>query len=79
MPRENLWLAQTPQAFRAKVIIDAYANAEEKGLRVTDDASLVEAMGLDVKIVMGSYKNIKITTPEDLIFAEAILKGTPNN
>ena len=74
IPRENLWLAQTPQAFRAKIIIDAYANAEEKGLRGTDDASLVEAMGLDVKIVMGSYENIKITTSEDLIFAEAILK-----
>ena len=74
MPRENLWLAQTPQAFSAKIIIDAYANAERKGLRGTDDASLVEAMGLDVKIVMGSYENIKITTPEDLIFAEAIKK-----
>jgi len=74
VPRENLWLAQTPQAFRAKIIIDAYANAEEKGLMGTDDASLVEAMGLDVKIVMGSYENIKITTPEDLVFAEAIKK-----
>lgn len=72
VPRENLWLAQTPQAFSAKVIIDAYANAREKGIRGTDDASLVEAMGLDVKIVMGSYENIKITTPEDLLFAEAI-------
>lgn len=74
MPRGNLWLAQTPQAFSAKIIIDAYANAEEKGIRGTDDASLVEAMGLDVKIVMGSYENIKITTPEDLVFAEAIKK-----
>lgn len=74
VPRENLWLAQTPQAFSTKVIIDAYANAREKGLMGTDDASLVEAMGLDVKIVMGSYENIKITTPEDLIFAEAIKK-----
>ena len=72
VPREDLWLAQTPQAFSAKVIIDAYANAREKGIRGTDDASLVEAMGLAVKIVMGSYKNIKITTPEDLLFAEAI-------
>jgi len=74
VPRENLWLAQTPQAFSAKLIIDAYANAGEKGIRGTDDASLLEAMGLDVKIVMGSYENIKITTPEDLVFAEAILK-----
>ena len=74
MPRENLWLAQTPQAFSAKVIIDAYANAREKGIKGTDDASLVEAMGLDVKIVMGSYENIKITTAEDLVFAEAILR-----
>lgn len=74
MPRGNLWLAQTPQAFSTKIIIDAYANAEEKGIRGTDDASLVEAMGLGVKIVMGSYENIKITTPEDLGFAEAIKK-----
>ncbi|MDT8316658.1 MAG: 2-C-methyl-D-erythritol 4-phosphate cytidylyltransferase [bacterium] len=74
VPRENLWLAQTPQAFRAKLIIGAYANAREKGIRGTDDASLLEAIGVDVKIVMGSYENIKITTPEDLVFAEAILK-----
>jgi len=72
VPRENLWLAQTPQAFSARIIIDAYTNAREKGIRGTDDASLVEAMGLDVKVVMGSYENIKITTPEDLLFAEAI-------
>ena len=73
-PRENLWLAQTPQAFRFEIIKGAYENAREKGIKGTDDASLVEAMGLDVKIVMGSYENIKITTPEDLVFAEAIKK-----
>lgn len=74
LPRENLWLAQTPQAFRYKVIKEANDFAATKGIRGTDDASLVEAMGLDVKIVMGSYENIKITTPEDLVFAEAIIK-----
>lgn len=74
MPREDLWLAQTPQAFRFEIIKAAYENAREKGIKGTDDASLVQAMGSDVKIVMGSYENIKITTPEDLVFAEAIKK-----
>ena len=74
VPRENLWLAQTPQAFKTQLLIEAYENAGKKGIRGTDDASLVEAMGLDVRIVMGSYENIKITTPDDLIFAEAIKK-----
>jgi len=74
VPRQALWLAQTPQTFRYELIRAAYDHAEESGLRATDDASLVEAMGKEVRIVMGSYDNIKITTPEDLVFAEAIIK-----
>ncbi len=74
IPRDNLWLAQTPQAFNYKVIKDAFENARRNGLMGTDDASLAEAAGNRVTIVMGSYCNIKITTPEDLIFAEAIAK-----
>lgn len=74
VPRDELWLAQTPQAFRCNIIKKAYLEAEKNSFIGTDDASLVEAMGKRVKIVPGSYENIKITTPEDLIFAEAILK-----
>ena len=74
IPREKLWLAQTPQAFRYNVIKEAFENAERYGLTGTDDASLVEAIGKEVSIVMGSYNNIKITTPEDLLFAEALVK-----
>ena len=74
VPREKLWLAQTPQAFRYDLIRKAFDNAEERGITGTDESSLVEALGEKVKIVMGSYHNIKITTPEDMVFAEAILK-----
>jgi len=74
VPRQNLWLAQTPQTFRYDIIREAYDAALEKGFYGTDDASLVEALGYEVRIVTGSYKNIKITTREDLLFAEAIIK-----
>ncbi|MDH3974628.1 MAG: 2-C-methyl-D-erythritol 4-phosphate cytidylyltransferase [Deltaproteobacteria bacterium] len=74
VPRNKLWLAQTPQTFSYDLIMAAYKNAFLKGIIGTDDASLVEILGKEVRIVMGSYDNIKITTPEDLLFAEAILK-----
>lgn len=74
VPRDNLWLAQTPQTFSYSIIMDAYKNAFLEGIIGTDDASLVEALGREVRIVEGSYDNIKITTQEDLLFAEAILK-----
>lgn len=70
-PRENLWQAQTPQAFRYGVIRDAHERAATDGFLGTDDTSLVERLGKEVKVVMGDYRNIKITTPEDLILAEA--------
>ena len=73
--RETLWVAQTPQAFGYDIIRKAHESAKEKGVRGTDDALLVERMGHDVKIVPGSRFNIKITTPEDLIMAEAIFKS----
>ncbi|MCX5709782.1 MAG: 2-C-methyl-D-erythritol 4-phosphate cytidylyltransferase [Candidatus Omnitrophica bacterium] len=70
LDRSDLWEIQTPQVFRKDLILKAY----NKFVRtdVTDDASLVEKMGRTVKIVSGSYFNIKITTPEDLVLAEAI-------
>ena len=75
-PRENLWLAQTPQAFRYGVIRAAHETAEAEGFLGTDDAMLLERLGKDVHVVLGDYRNIKITTPEDLILAEAFLRGT---
>ncbi|MBM4461975.1 MAG: 2-C-methyl-D-erythritol 4-phosphate cytidylyltransferase [Chloroflexi bacterium] len=68
--REKLWVAQTPQIFRSDIIIEAYG---ARSGEVTDDAALVEALGYKVKVYMGSYDNIKITTSEDLVLAEIIL------
>jgi len=67
-PRQNLWAVQTPQVFRLGLISEAYRQAEGE---VTDDASLVEQLGYKVKLYMGAYDNIKITTPDDLLIAEA--------
>jgi len=73
--REQLWLAQTPQAFRYGLIRSAHEEAAAEGFLGTDDASLVERQGGQVRIVTGEYGNIKITTPEDMVLAEAFLKG----
>ena len=69
-PRDKLWSVQTPQVFRFDIISDAHLKT--KG-NVTDDASMVESLGHKVKVFKGSYTNIKVTTPEDLIIAEAII------
>lgn len=73
--RELLWLAQTPQAFRFGLIMDAYAQAIADGFTGTDDASLIERQGKKPSIVLGDYRNIKITTPEDLILADAFFQA----
>ncbi|MEA2014720.1 MAG: 2-C-methyl-D-erythritol 4-phosphate cytidylyltransferase, partial [Thermodesulfobacteriota bacterium] len=72
--RNNLRLAQTPQAFRREIILDAYRSADKDGFYGTDDASLVERLGVPVKTIPGLYDNIKITTPEDLALGELLLK-----
>lgn len=77
--REGLWHIQTPQAFRLELILKAHEQAKSAGFYGTDDASLVERLGEPVKIVPGSYENLKITTPEDIIVAETILKGRDAN
>jgi len=69
--RRDLWLAQTPQAFRVDVLRRAHAAAPEGA--ATDDAALVERLGLPVAIVAGDPNNRKITTPDDLVWAEAFL------
>jgi 2-C-methyl-D-erythritol 4-phosphate cytidylyltransferase len=71
--RRFLWQAQTPQAFRYGRLCEAYEQAARDGFRGSDDASLVERLGWPVAIVEGSYRNIKITTPEDLVLARAFL------
>jgi len=76
--RGRLWQAQTPQAFRFALIRDAHEQAIRDEFRGTDDASLVERLGHPVAMIKGSYQNIKITTPEDLILAEALLKAPAN-
>ena len=74
VPRDALWAAQTPQFFETALIKKMHDTAKLENFLGTDDASLVEAYATDaVAIVSGSYENIKITTPEDLIFGEAIL------
>jgi len=68
-PRQNLWAVQTPQVFRFDIIAEAYRQAKGE---VTDDASLVEQLGYRVKLYMGAYDNIKVTTPDDLALAEVL-------
>lgn len=73
--RDTLWQAQTPQSFRFGIIHAAHLAAEADGFTGTDDASLIERSGGKISVVRGDYRNIKITTPEDLILAEAFLAG----
>ncbi|MGN0135792.1 2-C-methyl-D-erythritol 4-phosphate cytidylyltransferase [Anaerotignum sp.] len=72
--RSTLWQIQTPQTFRKELILQAYEAARADGFLGTDDASLAEHSGYPVKVIMGSYRNIKITTREDLLIGEAFLK-----
>lgn len=71
LDRQRLWAVQTPQVFRFDIITDAHEQIVDE---VTDDASLVERLGCKVRLYMGSYDNIKVTTPEDLVLAEAIVR-----
>jgi 2-C-methyl-D-erythritol 4-phosphate cytidylyltransferase len=73
--RSSLWAVQTPQAFHVSLVLRAHEQAQKDGYIGTDDASLVERIGGKVKIVEGDYRNIKLTTPDDLLFAEAILSS----
>ncbi len=72
--RSALWAIQTPQTFQRETLINAHEKAITEGYRGTDDSVLVERLGVKVRMVMGSYANLKITTAEDLVFAEAFLK-----
>ena len=69
--RDLLWEAQTPQGFHKDVLVKAHAKKSKE--EATDDAMLVERIGGKVKMVMGNYRNIKITTPEDIILAQQLI------
>jgi 2-C-methyl-D-erythritol 4-phosphate cytidylyltransferase/2-C-methyl-D-erythritol 2,4-cyclodiphosphate synthase len=73
LPRESIFLAQTPQAFRRDVLLAALALGERDGIDATDEAALVERAGHQVRLVEGEASNIKITTPDDMAIAEAIV------
>lgn len=72
--RSSLWAVQTPQAFRVSVLLEAHNKAMREQFIGTDESSLVERIPHPVSIIEGDYDNIKLTTPEDLYFAEAILR-----
>lgn len=74
LERSSLWMVQTPQTFQRKILLDAYAHAEQQGITATDDSFLVEKLGVLPVIIEGSYENIKITTPDDLLLAELLAK-----
>jgi len=73
LDRSLLWEIQTPQVFKKEWLLEAYRKFGK--IKVTDDSSLIEKLGKKVKIVLGSYSNIKITTPEDLVIAKAIARS----
>jgi 2-C-methyl-D-erythritol 4-phosphate cytidylyltransferase len=74
IPRERIVLAQTPQAFRYAILREAFARAEADGVTASDEASLVERMGQDVYVVVGSERNLKITRPADMDLARFYLE-----
>lgn len=76
-PRAHLWRAQTPQAFPRKVLEEAHARASRDCHRATDDAALVETIGIPVRLVPDSALNLKVTTPEDLALAELLAEVSP--
>ena len=73
LSRDTLWIAQTPQAFECALLRKAHYKAKSENYHGTDDSSLVERLGIKVKIIPGTPYNIKITTPEDLLLAQTIL------
>ncbi len=71
--RQRLWQAQTPQGFRYRLLAEAFRSADAADFLGTDDASLLERIGQPVAMLAGDYRNIKVTTPEDLVIATALL------
>lgn len=74
IPRARLWEVHTPQVIEIPKLLEGFEKVQKEGLEVTDDVSIVEAMGETVKLTLGEYTNLKITTPEDMDVATAILE-----
>ncbi len=74
LAREELWEIQTPQVFKREILRRAYVEVKNKN-DLTDDASLVERLGMGISVLKGDYRNIKVTTPEDLFVLESFLSG----
>jgi 2-C-methyl-D-erythritol 4-phosphate cytidylyltransferase len=74
IPRERVVLAQTPQVFRASLLLEAFARAHQDGVMASDEAGLIERIGRDVHVVVGSERNLKITRPGDMELAEFYLR-----
>ena len=74
IPRERVVLAQTPQVFRASLLLEAFARARQDGVTASDEAGLIERLGRDVHVVVGSERNLKITRPGDMELAEFYLR-----
>ena len=74
IPRERLVMAQTPQAFATKLLKEAFARAQSDGVSASDEAGLVERLGHDVHVVLGSERNMKITKPTDMELARFYLE-----
>jgi 2-C-methyl-D-erythritol 4-phosphate cytidylyltransferase len=74
LERDSLWEIQTPQVFSVDIIREAYDRGAREGIEATDDAMLVERLGVVVTLLRGETTNIKITFPEDILFAEALLR-----
>ena len=74
LDRSKLWEIQTPQVMRPQLLREGFRKVREEGLQVTDDVSIIEQMGEPVKLTLGEYTNLKLTTPEDMIIAETILR-----
>jgi len=75
LDRSKLWEIQTPQVIRPQLLADGFDKVAAEGLEVTDDVSIVELLGKPVKLTMGEYTNLKLTTPEDMVIAQTILAG----
>lgn len=74
IPRQRLWEIQTPQVIKPGLLLQGFEKVRRENLAVTDDVSIIEQLGEQVKITLGEYTNIKLTTPEDMDIAEAILR-----
>ena len=75
VPRSRLWEVHTPQVIKKDLLLKGFKKVFDEKLEVTDDVSIIEALGLPVKLTLGEYTNIKITTPEDIQVAEGILSA----